>query len=95
MGTGSAAIVNAGGHVDLNGTAVAIEGGSGTITVTRRAATRGASTFTAVLAGTPSSDNTQVQISIGGSFDTGVPAGRYEVPRGSPFAANLFQGVPD
>lgn len=94
-GPGSVAIVNAGGHVDLNGTTVAIEGGSGTISVTRRTTTRIVGTFTAVLTGTLSSNNTKIQIPIRGSFDTGVPADRYQAPRGSPFPANLFQGIPD
>jgi hypothetical protein len=93
--SGEVSIRGASGKVELEGgVRVVIEGGSGTITVTERTATRIAGTFTALLTGTPSTGigTDRVQFSASGSFDSGAPVGPYQAPRGSPFPADLFQG---
>jgi len=92
--SGSMDITDASGEVKLEGGAsVNIEGGSGTITVTERTATRIVGTFTALLTGSVSTDSgsNSIQFSASGSFDTGAPVGPGRSLRGSPIPADLFQ----
>jgi hypothetical protein len=91
--SGEVSIAGASGTVEIEGGArVAIDGGTGTITVTERTETRIAGTFTALLSGTVSTDpnNKKVSFSASGSFDSGAPVGPFQAPRGSPFPADLF-----
>jgi hypothetical protein len=83
----------ASGHVRIEGGAkVAIEGGSGTITVIERTETRIVGTFTALLTAQGDSANEKIHFSASGDFDTGAPVGPMKELRGSPIPANLFGG---
>jgi hypothetical protein len=91
--SGSVDITGASGSVSLEGgVEVVLEDASGTITVTERTATRIAGTYTARLTGVPSTATSGETISFSaeGNFDSGVPVGPYQAPRGSPFPATLF-----
>jgi len=93
--SGSVDVVDATGSVSIEGgVEVILEGGSGTITVTERTATRIAGTYTVLLTGFPSTatDGETVSFSAEGNFDSGAPVGPYQAPRGSPFPADLFGG---
>lgn len=92
---GQVEIAGAEGSVGLEGgPTLSIDGGSGTITVTERTATRIMGTFTALLSGTEDTDSgpRSVQFSASGTFDCGAPVGPDRSLRGSPIPANLFGG---
>jgi hypothetical protein len=92
--SGQVEISGASGHARIEGSAgakVSIEGGSGTITVTKRTETRIVGTFTALLTA-PGEGNKKIHFSASGDFDTGAPVGPMKELRGSPIPANLFGG---
>jgi hypothetical protein len=92
--SGQIEISGASGYVRIEGGAdVAIQEGSGTITVTERTQTRIVGTFTALLTGDNSteSDGSTVTFSASGSFDTGAPVGPLKEIRGSPIPVDLFR----
>ena len=88
--SGQIEIGNASGHAMIEGGAkVSIEGGSGTITVTKRTGTRIVGTFTALLT-TYGDDGNKIHFSASGDFDTGAPVGPLKELRGSPIPVELF-----
>jgi len=95
--SGAVDITGATGHVMIkfpDTVKVSIEKGSGVITVTERTETRITGTYTALLTGRSSKDESdrEIHFSASGSFDSGAPAGALKELRGSPIPVDLFEG---
>jgi hypothetical protein len=92
--SGEVTVNNASGNVSIvGGASIAIEGGTGTITVTHRTPTHIMGSFSALLRGSVSTDSgtSNVEFAISGSFESGAPVGDLQALRGSPIPADLFE----